>query len=206
MPRDCCAIRRSRRRACVRCSRCTARLMATPDPGAALDQHRDAPRAVDVAADHRRLRASRHPRHLAVARPGRAGRASTNRRAHSRRRPALSAATAAAACSPRRMPRGRRAAIDDNRRAVDEALALGARCLVLVVGGLPKDCERPSGVEGPDRRARDGARRDRCAARVRAPGGHAARDRAAASDVRSRPRLRQHAGAGARSVRSVAPE
>jgi len=34
---------------------------------------------------------------------------------------------------------GLRAAMDDNRRAVDEALAIGARCLVLVVGGLPKD-------------------------------------------------------------------
>jgi sugar phosphate isomerase/epimerase len=33
---------------------------------------------------------------------------------------------------------GRRAAHDDNRRAVDEALTLGAQCLVLVVGGLPK--------------------------------------------------------------------
>jgi len=32
---------------------------------------------------------------------------------------------------------GRRAALDDNRRAVDEAVALGAECLVLVVGGLP---------------------------------------------------------------------
>ena len=32
---------------------------------------------------------------------------------------------------------GRRAAIDDNRRAIDEAAALGANCLVLVVGGLP---------------------------------------------------------------------
>ena len=32
---------------------------------------------------------------------------------------------------------GRLAAIDDNRRAVDEAAALGADCLVLVVGGLP---------------------------------------------------------------------
>lgn len=32
---------------------------------------------------------------------------------------------------------GRRAALDDNRRAVDEAAAIGARCLVLVVGGLP---------------------------------------------------------------------
>jgi len=36
---------------------------------------------------------------------------------------------------------GRRAALDDNRRAVDEALTVGARCLVLVVGGLPKDRE-----------------------------------------------------------------
>jgi len=34
---------------------------------------------------------------------------------------------------------GRQAALDDNRRAVDEAAELGARCLVLVVGGLPKD-------------------------------------------------------------------
>src|SRR5664279_5498142 len=34
---------------------------------------------------------------------------------------------------------GRKAAIDDNKRAVDEALALAAPCLVLVVGGLPKD-------------------------------------------------------------------
>ena len=32
---------------------------------------------------------------------------------------------------------GRAAACDDNRRAVDEALEIGARCLVLVVGGLP---------------------------------------------------------------------
>jgi len=32
---------------------------------------------------------------------------------------------------------GRRAALDDNRRAVEEAAALGADCLVLVVGGLP---------------------------------------------------------------------
>jgi sugar phosphate isomerase/epimerase len=32
---------------------------------------------------------------------------------------------------------GRAAAIDDNKRAVDEAATLGAECLVLVVGGLP---------------------------------------------------------------------
>ena len=35
--------------------------------------------------------------------------------------------------------KGRRDALDDNKRAVDEALVLGAPCLVLVVGGLPKD-------------------------------------------------------------------
>lgn len=33
---------------------------------------------------------------------------------------------------------GRAAAIDDNRRAIDEAAALNADCLVLVVGGLPE--------------------------------------------------------------------
>ncbi|TWS98295.1 sugar phosphate isomerase/epimerase [Reyranella sp. CPCC 100927] len=32
---------------------------------------------------------------------------------------------------------GRARASEDNRRAVDEALALGAECLILVVGGLP---------------------------------------------------------------------
>ena len=32
---------------------------------------------------------------------------------------------------------GRRAAIDDNRRAIDDAATIGARCLVLVVGGIP---------------------------------------------------------------------
>jgi sugar phosphate isomerase/epimerase len=43
---------------------------------------------------------------------------------------------------------GRRAAQDDNRRAVDEALALGAHCLVLVVGGLPKN--RDGTIESKD--------------------------------------------------------
>jgi len=33
---------------------------------------------------------------------------------------------------------GRQAALDDNRRAVDDAVAIGAQCLVLVVGGLPQ--------------------------------------------------------------------
>ena len=33
---------------------------------------------------------------------------------------------------------GRQAAIDDNFHAIDEAVALGAECLVIVAGGLPK--------------------------------------------------------------------
>ena len=32
---------------------------------------------------------------------------------------------------------GRKAAIEDNLRAIDEAAAIGAQCLILVVGGLP---------------------------------------------------------------------
>ncbi len=53
----------------------------------------------------------------------------------------------------------RKAALDDNRRAVDEALTLGARCLVLVVGGLPKDSDgRIASKDLPGARAmvRDG--------------------------------------------------
>jgi sugar phosphate isomerase/epimerase len=38
---------------------------------------------------------------------------------------------------PAATPSGRRRAIADNLRAIDEAHALGAQCLVLVVGGLP---------------------------------------------------------------------
>jgi sugar phosphate isomerase/epimerase len=37
--------------------------------------------------------------------------------------------------------KARSVAMDDNKRAVDEALTLDAPCLVLVVGGLPKDGE-----------------------------------------------------------------
>jgi sugar phosphate isomerase/epimerase len=33
---------------------------------------------------------------------------------------------------------GRLAAIDENKRAIDEAVALGAECLILVAGGLPR--------------------------------------------------------------------
>ncbi len=48
---------------------------------------------------------------------------------------------------------GRRAALDDNRRAVDEAAALGAQCLVLVVGGLPPGSKDIAGARA---QVRDG--------------------------------------------------
>ena len=47
----------------------------------------------------------------------------------------------------------RQNAIDDNRRAVDEAVALDARCLVLVVGGLPPGSKDIAGARA---QVRDG--------------------------------------------------
>ena len=89
---------------------------------------------------------------------------------------------------------GRLAAIDDNKRAIDEAAALGAECLVLVAGGLPKgsrdiDAARQMVMEGlltilPHAQRMQGA----------------ACDRAAASDVRRRPCMRKHARTGARPL------
>lgn len=43
---------------------------------------------------------------------------------------------------------GRQKAIDDNKRAIDEAVALGAECLVLVVGGLPGSSKDIAGARG----------------------------------------------------------
>jgi sugar phosphate isomerase/epimerase len=43
---------------------------------------------------------------------------------------------------------GLAAAIDDNRRAIDEAAALGADCLVMVVGGLPGTSKDLSAARG----------------------------------------------------------
>src|SRR2546430_3343515 len=48
---------------------------------------------------------------------------------------------------------GRRDALDDNRRAVDEAAAIGAQCLVLVVGGLPKGSRDLNGARSQVREA-----------------------------------------------------
>ncbi|MFN3348724.1 sugar phosphate isomerase/epimerase family protein [Pseudorhodoplanes sp.] len=46
----------------------------------------------------------------------------------------------------------RQAMLDDNRRAIDEAAALGSPCLVLVVGGLPQ-YSRPGSAPSKDIRA-----------------------------------------------------
>jgi sugar phosphate isomerase/epimerase len=48
---------------------------------------------------------------------------------------------------------GRQAALDDNFRAVDEALTIGSPCLVLVVGGMPKGSKD---IAGAREQVRDG--------------------------------------------------
>ncbi|MEI9946915.1 MAG: sugar phosphate isomerase/epimerase family protein [Chitinophagaceae bacterium] len=48
---------------------------------------------------------------------------------------------------------GRRAALDDNKRAVDEAAGIGAQCLVLIGGGLPKGSKDLAGAHA---QVRDG--------------------------------------------------
>ncbi len=48
---------------------------------------------------------------------------------------------------------GRQTVLDDNKRAVDEAAAIGARCLVLIAGGLPKGSKDLGGAHA---QVRDG--------------------------------------------------
>ena len=48
---------------------------------------------------------------------------------------------------------GRRTALDDSKRAVDEAAAIGARCLVILGGGLPPSSKD---LAGAHRQVRDG--------------------------------------------------
>ncbi|TMJ21118.1 MAG: TIM barrel protein, partial [Alphaproteobacteria bacterium] len=48
---------------------------------------------------------------------------------------------------------GRRAALEDNRLAVDEAAAVGAQCLVLIAGGLPPGSKDLAGAHA---QVRDG--------------------------------------------------
>ena len=91
---------------------------------------------------------------------------------------------------------------DDNRRAVDEAKALGAPCIVLVVGGLPQ-YSRPGSAASKDIAAARTQVHDAIAEMLEyaRAGEHAARDRAAASGLCRRPRLREHDETGARYLR-----
>ena len=130
--------------------------------------------------------------------------ASRPRRGCSPTRACASRPTAAAASS--RCPRApaRRAAIDDNRRAIEETATLaaaGARGLDR--GARARRGRAARGLPRPHRRARARARRDRRAgAGCRGRRRHA-RDRAAASDVRLRPGRRLDARAGARHRRGL---
>ena len=54
---------------------------------------------------------------------------------------------------PAATPAGRQAALDDNRRAVDDAATIGAECLILVVGGLPAGSKD---IAGARMQVRDG--------------------------------------------------
>ena len=114
-------------------------------------------------------------------------------------------ATAAAACSRRSTRPAAPPRSTTTGARVDEAKTLDAPCLVLVVGGLPGALAGAPRTRTSPRRARevrDGIAATLEYARERR---HAARDRAAASDVRGRPRLRQHARAGARPLRCARP-
>ena len=48
---------------------------------------------------------------------------------------------------------GRKAVLEDNKRAVDEAVGIGARCLVLIAGGLPRGSKD---IAGAHAQVRDG--------------------------------------------------
>ena len=94
------------------------------------------------------------------------------------------------------------AAIDDNRRAIDEAATLGADCLVCRrrLGGLRATGSRDIAGAPHDGRSR-GSRDPAASPR----GGSAARHRAAPPGLRRRPLGPQHASAGARPLRRAHP-
>ena len=143
---------------------------------------------------------ARHPRDLALARPGRGGRARPRRAGREGCGLELSGYCRGGMFpadgahrdggARRQPPRGRRGG--GAGRALPRAR--GRRPAAIFAAGL-------GAVQGPRGRARRGRGRDRAAARICARRRHAARDRAAASDVCGRPRLREHARAGARHLR-----
>ena len=150
--------------------------------------------AMDAGAGDRRLRAPWRAGHRRLARQARRMRRQDGRGA-------LKAAgmTVTGLCRGGMFPAadkaGRQAAIDENKRAVDEAAAIGAQCLVLIAGGLARGSKDIAGARG---QVRDGIAALLPYARAAK---RAARHRAAAPDVRGRPRLPEHDGPGQRPLR-----
>ena len=150
---------------------------------------------MESARSGRSLRAPRHQRRSIPGATRSLPSGSMNWRASSRTTACGSRGYCRGGMFPAADAAGRLAAIDDNKRAIDEAAALGAECLVLVVGGLPTgsrdiDAARQMVIDGlaailPHATRLQGA----------------ACDRAAASDVCRRSRVREHARAGARPLR-----
>jgi sugar phosphate isomerase/epimerase len=104
---------------------------------------------------------------------------------------------------------GRRAALDDNRRAVDEAAAIGAQCLILVVGGLPKGSRDVAGARMQVRDALHAllpyARRSRVPLAIEPLHPMFAADRACVNTLASRSTPITSGGIPTWSVRSRAP-
>ena len=142
----------------------------------ALDQHRDGAEQWNLREAVDGLRAGTASAAIAPWRDKIAGMGLEGRRAHRRRRAARHRLL------PRRHVPGADAAGAAARStttgaAIDEAAALGAECLVMVVGGLPP------GSRDIAARARNGGATASPRCCLRARGRRAARHRAAASDV-----------------------
>ena len=135
LPNPECAPRRMRAVLRLRGSRRDARFLRRSP--LAVDQHRDAAQAGRSRSSIIEACARPASARISPWRDQVAPSASAARRARSATPASSCRAIAAAACSPP-TPRTASEARDDNRRAVDEAKALGAPCLVLVVGGLPQ--------------------------------------------------------------------
>ena len=196
--------RRPHERACWPCT-------GSPDARARgrslapVDQHGDGAQAARPACHHRGLRAARHRRRLSRGAIRCRQPVSMRRHGRSGRPASASPATAAAASFPLPMPPACAPRCEDNRKAVDEAKAIGAPCLVLVVGALP------GALAGKP------AHKDIGLARAQVFDGIAATLEYARSVgmplaieplhpmQARRPRLHQHAGARARHLRCARP-
>ena len=145
----------------------------------------------------RSLRAARHPGGRSLARPGRRASGSTKPRAPSRTTACASAAIAAAACFRRPMrPAGR-----PRSTTTSAPSTRPPRSAPIALCWWSADCRKGSRDIGAARQmVADGIAAVLPHARAQQD---AARDRAAASDVCRRPRLREHARAGARHVRAA---